>query len=196
MNFGRLLAVGGWLMLGVGVVGISMWEGQREAVWGKMAVSSEAVSDLVLSDHHHAGSEILVLTNQLPPVEILPNDWRYPVKAAHDWLWWRMADSEQEKANRWLYLANERLRAGWELCHQEGEMNKAVETLTKAEGYLDKALLLASTNGYLDKEVLITAQIHHQLLKEMENHVPEELRPRVTELLNVSGNKLAQMESE
>jgi hypothetical protein len=94
-----------------------------------------------------------------------------------------LADGKQEKARRKLWLANERLRTGYELV-QAGDEASGIEILTKAQAYLQGAYELGEPSEQWGKELAWSAEKHEQVLQVIEPEVGEVLRPRVTELLD------------
>ncbi len=183
MNFRKLIVSGIWLGMGLGVMGLSLWHGQQAAVWARSGKRLDTLAD---HDHPKTTVEEVSMADKLPKAKVMPGEVEYPVKVVGDWLWWRLGETQAEKGRRLLYLANERLRSGWELS-EKGKTSLALETLMKAEGYLTDAI--ESEDMYQDgvwkKELLDSAQLHYALLSDLEKTVPEEVRPRVTELLNV-----------
>ena len=182
MNFRQVAIVGTWLSIGFVIVAVSLWQGHQQAVWGREQLGDEASSAALIKWERPAE-----LAN-LPDGWWLPGEIEYPIELLHDWLWWRMADSEVEEQRRLVYISLERLNAGWKLC-EEGKWDDGLVTLMKAEAYLQEAA--GSPPLVVEPVVQDAAKLHYIVLGELELQMPETLRPRVTELLNVSRGLVA-----
>jgi len=183
MSFKKLAAGTIWLGLGFLVVGMSLLAGQKAALWNNIGYSKVLAYELTSADTNEVDRGVM---DKLPETEGKPGEVRYPFQMVSDWIWWRLGGSELERGRRLLHLADERLKVGWEL-YEQGRLGVAVETLMKAEGYLANAIDSEDINTNLGwrSEVENSAQMHYDLLTELEEVVPDEIRPRLTELLNV-----------
>lgn len=169
-----------WLVVGLWVLGVSLVQEQRLSLWN-ITKPTEIMATESAGFQRQDGD---FLIDSLPDVEVLPGDWNYYPKVLENWIWWRIAKDNDEKARRLMQLANERLKAGWLLCN-EGRYEHGLETVTKGEIYLNLAMDLYKKQGdEKNKELVRVATLHENLLKNMEKEVPEEMRPRFTELIN------------
>lgn len=175
-------------MIGLVVIGVSLANSQRRAVWG-VTVEDKMLSPEI-DDVQAMGLDLLV--NELPVVDVLPGEWNYWPVVAYDWLWWRIAHSDAEKGRRLLFLANKRLNAGRMLCEQ-GDHAGGLEVLTKAEIYLSRAFDMyrietqkdEKGEKFMNNELESSAVMHMEILKKVEGLMPEELKPRVTALMDM-----------
>lgn len=167
---------------GILVVGLSLLQANRSQWYVYGGDFSPSMKTLRVND---------ALLKDLPEASILPDDWGYSLKVVGDWWWWWMAD-EPERSRRLLWLANQRLRMGYELI-ADGNPRDGVTTLMKAEQYLQKAASASAvaetttgmTDAYLRDALEWSISHHEDVLVHVETIVPEQLRPRVTVLKDV-----------
>ena len=126
----------------------------------------------------------------LPYPGILPNNPIWPFKAFRDRLDLFFTFDPLEKAQRTLFLADKRLSAAQRLF-VEGDSGRAVVTATKAEQYLELALIkgrdadVKGTDAAGFFETLFKASLtHRQMLEEMMSRAPEDGKPILNKTLD------------
>ena len=186
----QLLAVSAWTSFGVAIVCISIWQGQQAAVWGSASKDNSAtIAAQLKTEPIHDHSQLL---QKLPPTGLLPDNPLYLVKAGHDLAWQMTSGTAEDQAKRLIHLANQRLAAALTLC-EKGEYLDAIETVTKAEHYLEEANLLIRESG-LETELLpilkTSANLHQQGLLLLEACLPEQLKPLISSIVYIPQTKL------
>lgn len=176
---GRMLWKSSVFAVGVLVAGVSLMQLHQDSwadQYGHNRIGMKQVHEVRVE-----------LVQELPNSGVLPGNVLYPMQAAAERGWMYLGTGLEGKRRK-LWLANQRLRMGYELV-AAGNQVEGVETLRKAVGYLDEA----SRNGDVDfsdekwdKELEWSLGRHDELLAEVEMMVNEELRPRVTELRGMS----------
>lgn len=129
------------------------WGGVRNAILGATLVIGFGVLVLVTSIFsvaHGSSSEVQPVDNPpvvtqkveyyLPYPGILPDSPLYKLKAARDRIVLWFTFDEQKKAEKELLYANKRIGAAVALA-DGGKMELAISTATKAEKYLESAVI-------------------------------------------------------
>lgn len=128
----------------------------------------------------------------LPYPGILPNNPIWPLKALHERLDLYFTFDPLQKAQRTLFLADKRLSAAQRLF-EEDDSGRAVVTATKAEQYLEAALIKGKdadvkgrdATGFF--ETLFKASLtHRQILEEMMARAPGDGKPVLNKTLDYS----------
>ncbi|MCX6705814.1 MAG: DUF5667 domain-containing protein [Candidatus Woesebacteria bacterium] len=128
------------------------------------------------------------------PGRILPDSPFWPIKALRDKLWMGVTTNPMRKAELSLLFADKRLMASYELFR----INKpllALSTLTKAGKYLEEGGVIEKNERQrgLDTKsflfTLATASLkHREVIEEMLNIVPDDVKPEVIKAEDYSRN--------
>lgn len=128
------------------------------------------------------------------PGRILPDSPFWPIKALRDKLWMGVTTNPMRKAELSLLFADKRLMASYELF----KINKpllALSTLTKAGKYLEEGGVIEKNERQrgLDTKsflfTLATASLkHREVIEEMLNIVPDDVKPEVIKAEDYSRN--------
>ena len=127
----------------------------------------------------------------LYPGSILPNSVLWPLKVTRDKLWLLVTTDELKKAEVSLLLADKRLASVQEIINTQ-DFQLVLETLQKAEMYLEKAYLEeekarskgADTSQFLKKYIYATLK-HRQILEETLSQAPENAKPLIVRILDI-----------
>lgn len=145
-----------------------------------------------LPNDSSVGQPIFVsdVSYSLPYPGILPNSPLWPLKVLRERLALYFTSDPLEKAQRTLFLADKRLAASSELFSQ-GDYPGGVATVTRAEKYLEEALLEGrdadvkgeDASGFF--ETLSKASLtHRQVLEEMMKTAPSDAKPVLNKTLD------------
>ena len=123
-----------------------------------------------------AGEEV---DYQLTWPGILPGHILYPVKMLRDKVWLFLAYNPLKKAELYLKLADKRLWSA-DLLYDKGKSELAIETATKAEKYLERAIdqervareAGEDTGSFLER-IELASQKHEQVLIRMRERAGE-----------------------
>jgi hypothetical protein len=104
---------------------------------------------------------------------ILPGHFLYSIKMVRDRIWLFLTTEPLQKAQTLLLFADKRLGAGKALI-EEGKEELGISTLTKAEKYLERAIIQEGiarqrgkdTTAFLEKLLLATKK-HEEVLLEL-----------------------------
>jgi len=125
----------------------------------------------------------------LPYPGILPDHFLYPLKMVRDRVWLFLTTDPVRKAELLLLFADKRLGAGKTLI-EGGKQELGLSTLTKAEKYLERAVLQAEKAGQAGKDVsafsekLTKATLkHEEVLIDLLEKVSDEGVPVIQEAL-------------
>lgn len=177
------------LVFAVGVLGASIWRTsaqsvsenyQLEAVAEEATTESvpgqatESIGERVSYDLHWGGT--------LYP-GILPDHLLYPLKMVRDRIWLWLTTDPFKKAELYLKFADKRLMSAEALIEAD-KIDLGIETLTKAEKYLEKAISqerVAQQAGRETAEFLEklsqAALKHEEVMLEFEGKIPNTARP-------------------
>jgi len=120
---------------------------------------------------------------------ILPGNFLYPLKMVRDRIWLFLTPDPLQKAQTLLLFADKRLGAGKALV-EKGKEDLGITTLSKAEKYLERALIqgkIAKQKGKETKSFFATLQKaskkHQEILLELQKKVSNEGKGTVEEML-------------
>jgi len=110
---------------------------------------------------------------------ILPGNFLYPLKMVRDRIWLFLITDPLQKAHTLLLFADKRLGAGKALI-EKGKENLGITTLSKAEKYLERALIqgkIAKEKGKDTESFFNTlekaSQKHQEVLLEIQEKLSE-----------------------
>jgi len=122
------------------------------------------------------------------PGKVLPGTILWPIKAFRDKLWLIVNTSPTKEAELVLLFADKRLALSCVLV-SNGNYDVGISTLTKAEKYLEEALLIGEQNtklGYLTDDFFVninkSALKHFELMQKIKEALPEDAKPIVSSL--------------
>lgn len=128
----------------------------------------------------------------LPYPGILPDHLLYPVKMLRDKIMLLLINDKQKKAEVYLLLADKRLGAG-KVLMDGGKTQLAVETLSKAEKYLEQAVLQSKILEKESKEIAallekldLASQKHLEILQEMIDKASETTKQELLKSLDLT----------
>lgn len=128
------------------------------------------------------------------PGKILPDSPFWYAKALRDKIWFLVTSNPTRKAELFLLFADKRLSSS-KILFEKDKPVVALSTLTKAEKYLEKALLLEKKNrgkGVDTKDFLqhlANASLkHRQVIEEIIMIAPEDTRPQVIKVEDYAKN--------
>lgn len=109
----------------------------------------------------------------LPYPGILPDHFLYPLKMIRDRLLVFLTEDPLKKGQLFLLYADKRLAAGKSLF-EKGKVDLGITTITKAEKYLEKALIQEeiarkagkNTQEFLEK-LYLSSQKHQEIISEL-----------------------------
>jgi len=117
------------------------------------------------------------------PGTVLPGSPLWPLKALRDRIWLLLTTNPSKKADLLLFFADKRL-AQAETLFREGEYAEGIATLSKAEKYLEKALIQGNENrkrGLETKDffrrIAISSLAHFEMMEKFYNFLPDQTRP-------------------
>lgn len=139
------------------------------------------------------------------PGSVLPGHWLWPVKALRDRVWVLATTDITKKMELYLLLADKRLGAAQTLFGQK-KYDSAINTLTKAEGYLKNASdaeTLARTNGVDTKhfvyKLILASFKHREIIRSLTQLAPDDVRNQLVIVENyprgLYGEKIFILES-
>jgi len=179
------------LMLGVGVLGVSAIQVRAQA---------EEPIQVVVEDEKMVEGEGLVVVAAveqekvdyyLPYPGILPDHPLYWLKMVRDRIQLWLITSPLAKAEKLLMYADKRLGAGWALI-DGNKQELGVSTLTKAEKYLERAIMIVLELGDEGEEVIFKEKLtkakkkHEEVLISLAAKVGEEQARVVNQILAIS----------
>lgn len=128
------------------------------------------------------------------PGKILPDSPFWYAKALRDKIWFLVTSNPTRKAELLVLFADKRLLSS-KILFEKDKPAIALSTLTKAEKYLEKALLLEKKNrgkGVETKEFLLrlanASLKHRQVIEEILTIAPEDTRPQVIKVGDYAKN--------
>lgn len=132
------------------------------------------------------GQSDVNINYQLPyPGKILPDSALWPVKALRDRVWLFLTTSDTRKAELKLLFADKRLGSA-KILFERGKPEIAFTTLTKAEKYLEEAVIKEKENRAKNIDTsefllrLANASLkHYQLMEEMLTVAPDDAKPGI-----------------
>lgn len=156
----------------------------------KYAFVSPSPEGLAVGDQ-----EKIEIDYQLPfPGRILPDSPLWPIKALRDKLWHAITFDVSKEAELSILCSDKRLGMS-KILFERGKPELAFSTLTKAEKYLEDALVherLASKRGDDTTEILESisksALKHRQLIDEILILAPEDAKPEIIKVQDYSKN--------
>jgi len=120
---------------------------------------------------------------------ILPGNFLYPLKMVRDRIWLFLTPDPLQKAQTLLLFADKRLGAGKALI-EKGKEDLGITTLSKAEKYLEKALIqgkIAKQKGEDTTTFFNTlekaSQKHQEVLEEIKEKLSEEGKKALEEVI-------------
>lgn len=128
-----------------------------------------------------------------------PQNPVWPIRAAFDKLRLTLTINDSQKAGVLLYLADHRLSQSVQLA-KNGEFDKSVSTLTKAEKYLEAAMQAeykarmdgAQTSELMDK-LYLASLAHKQNIEQISSMSPDDARSYVVKIMNYPNMVLEQL---
>lgn len=126
----------------------------------------------------------------LPYPGILPDHPMYWLKMVRDRVQLWLTTKPETKAEKLLLYADKRLGAGWALV-EGNKISLGVTTLTKAEKYLEKALVMSAE---LDQESSLVEKLnkaslkHKEVLLIVKNKVGDEHQEVMDQMLEMGNN--------
>ncbi|MCB1118282.1 MAG: hypothetical protein KDK50_06870 [Chlamydiia bacterium] len=128
-----------------------------------------------------------------------PQNPVWPIRAAFDKLRLAFTIGESQKAGVLLYLADHRLAQSVQLA-KDGEFDKSVSTLTKAEKYLEaamqaeyKARIDGAQTGELMNKIYLASIAHKQNIEQISSISPDDARSYVVKIMNYPNMVLEQV---
>ena len=123
---------------------------------------------------------------------ILPDHFLYPIKMVRDRIWLFLTTDNLKRAETLLLFADKRLGTGKALI-EKGKEKLGVSTLTKAEKYLERAIVQErvahknseDTTAFLEK-LLIATKKHEEILVELQEKVSEDGKKAIEDMLRYS----------
>jgi len=120
---------------------------------------------------------------------VLPGNFLYPLKMVRDRIWLFLTTDPLQKAQTLLLFADKRLGAGKVLI-EKGKKDLGITTLSKAEKYLERALIqgkIAREKGKESESFFNTlekaSQKHQEVLLEIQEKLSEEDKKRLEEVI-------------
>lgn len=171
------------LVFGLVILGVSATrqataqEGMSEAVESKFEVEQMVIE----------ADEAEVIDYYLPYPGILPDHPMYWLKMVRDRVQLLLTTNEVKKAEKQLLYADKRLGAGWALV-EGNKIQLGVTTLTKAEKYLEQALMSVSqlqAEDRLFEKVNKASKKHKEVLMIVKNKVGDEYSSVIDQMLEV-----------
>ena len=128
---------------------------------------------------------------------ILPDHFLYPVKMVRDRILLFLTVNPVKKTEVLLLFADKRLGAGKALI-EGGKMELGISTLSKAEKYLERAVVQAQQaqkEGKDDKKLYekltVASTKHIEVLDQLLLKVPNEAKPQIEKAKEITGRVLA-----
>lgn len=128
------------------------------------------------------------------PGKILPDSPLWPLKALRDRIWLGITTNTGRKADLNLLFADKRIGMS-KVLFEKGKAEEGFSILTKAEKYLEKALLqeVENRDNSMDtseflKRLAYASLKHRQLIEEILLIAPEDARPTIIETKRYSKN--------
>jgi hypothetical protein len=120
---------------------------------------------------------------------VLPDNFLYPLKMVRDRIWLFLTTDPLQKAQTLLLFADKRLGAGKALI-EKGKEDLGITTLSKAEKYLERALLQAKiakekgkdTDAFFDA-LEKASKKHYEVLVEIQGKLSEEGKKALEEMI-------------
>ncbi len=129
----------------------------------------------------------------LPYPGILPDHPMYWLKMVRDKVQLWLTTKTESKAEKLLLYADKRLGAGWALV-EGGKVSLGVTTLTKAEKYLEQAMMLSSeldeSKTEFREKLSKAARKHQEVIMIINEKVGEEQRQVLEQILVISKTEL------
>ena len=182
------------LVFGLSVLGVSVTrqaaahehEQDHVDVIEEMEVGEEEnKQELVMMPETEMESE--AVDYYLPYPGILPDHPMYWLKMVRDRVQLLLTTNEVKKAEKQLLYADKRLGAGWALV-EGNKIQLGVTTLTKAEKYLEQALMSVSqlqAEDRLFEKVNKASKKHKEVLMIVKNKVGDEYSSVIDQMLEV-----------
>ncbi|OGM21729.1 hypothetical protein A2863_04605 [Candidatus Woesebacteria bacterium RIFCSPHIGHO2_01_FULL_38_9b] len=156
------------------------------SVFRTAAVKYELSGKSVSQNDSMLGEGNATIDYYLPyPGRVLPDNPFWFLKALRDKLWFSFTTNPTRKAELLLLLADKRLGSA-KILFEKGKNSEALSTLTKAEKYLEAAMVQERENR---KQSLDTSEFlvriakaslkHYQLMQYIEKNVPDDIKPAV-----------------
>jgi hypothetical protein len=141
------------------------------------------------------GAETPQIDYQMPyEGKVLPDSPLWIFKAARDRIWFFITSSPSRKAELALLFSDKRLVSA-KILFENKKPDIAISTLTKGEKYLDVAAteeVIARSQGYDTSTFLARLAVaslkHRQIIETLMPLVPEDGKPLVIEMENISKN--------
>ena len=125
---------------------------------------------------------------------ILPDHPLYRLKMVRDKIWGFLIRDPLKKSQWCLLMADKRIWAA-QLLMEKGKFDLAVTTATKAEKYLERAVDRAyqakdmgGEDNVFFKKMFSASLKHEEVLQEIQQNFPEELRSTIEEILEYPKN--------
>lgn len=119
------------------------------------------------------------------PGKVLPDSPLWPLKAFRDRLWLFFTTSQTRKAELKLLFADKRVGAA-KILFEKGKPDIAFTTLTKAEKYLEEAVLQDKENRSKNvdstdflKHLANASLKHYQIIQEIIVIAPDDAKPKI-----------------
>lgn len=179
-----LLVIGG-ILFGFFVLFISIIKNSFQIErWEEVGIQNKPIEKSI--------TQPISVDYSLPMPGILPDHIFYPIKMIKDRIWILLTIDPLKKAELFLFLADKRLVAGEVLINQ-GKEGLGLTTLSKAEKYLERALIQQelleregkSNRQFLEK-LLKSLKIHQEILLELKERVSERGKWTIGEILPYS----------
>jgi len=120
---------------------------------------------------------------------ILPGNFLYPLKMVRDRIWMFLTTDPLQKAQTLLLFADKRLGAGKALIEKEKE-DLGISTLSKAEKYLERALIQARVAKEKGKDIEAflntlekASQKHQEVLEEIQEKLSDDGKKALQEVI-------------
>ena len=159
-----------------------------------LAVSALRTKQVMAQVEETVKEEIVMEENAvdyyLPYPGILPDHPLYWLKMIRDRIQLWLVTGDLAKAEKYLLYADKRLGAGWALV-DGNKVDLGIATLTKAEKYLEKAILTAAKLGK-GKELIFKSRLekatmkHQQVLLMLIEKLPDEFSGILKKTLEIS----------
>ena len=151
------------------------------------------VNDSVATEETQFFESEIGVNYYLPyPGRILPDSPFWPLKAMRDRVWLWVTTNPTRKVELKLLFADKRIGSS-KILFRKGKMEKGLSILAKAEKYLEEASLdeeKIRKEGFDTTDVLIrisnSSLKHYQVMQEIINMVPCEVKPAIIEIQNYS----------
>jgi len=185
----KLILIFSLLVFAGGVLGASIWQTSAQSVsenFQLTPVDNQTETESVLGQATEAEDFDYFEKYSSPPTYpgILPDHLLYPLKMIRDRILLFLTTDPLKKAELLLQLADKRVRAAEMLITEKDKVDLGMETLTKAEKYLERAINQEriaqekgkDTTAFLEKLSYAT-RAHERAMMRFEEKVSNQARP-------------------